>query len=419
MLGIEGIMNQPEALKGLKVLDIATLFAAPGIATILGDFGADVIKVDHPKGDDIRRMGWQKDGFSMWSLLISRNKRNITLDLSTVLGQDALKQLIVDADVLIENFRVGTLERWNLSPEILHQINPRLIIVRTTGFGQYGPYASQAGFGTAAEAMSGFAHINGYPDGPPTLPPSALADGVAGITGTYGVMIALWWRDHNGGTGQVIDLSLYEPLFSLLGIQTPVYDQLGVVQGRIGNALPFSAPRNTYRAKDGHWLAVSGTTQSVAERIMHIVGHPELIDEPWFSDQPGRLAHSEELDEVISKWIGEHLAQEAIEIFRAGNAVIAPIYSIVECLEDPQFIARDTVVSINHPNLGQVRVPAPVPKLTKTPGRIRHLGTEIGSDNDEILIGQLGLTANQIESMAQSRERKSVSDPIQGAVINK
>jgi crotonobetainyl-CoA:carnitine CoA-transferase CaiB-like acyl-CoA transferase len=361
-------------------------------------------------------MGWQKDGYSMWSLLISRNKRNITLDLSTELGQDLLKKLVMDADVLLENFRTGTLERWNLSPSILHEINPKLIIVRTTGFGGYGPYSDQPGFGTAAEAMSGFAHCNGYPDGPPTLPPSALADGVAGLTGTYAVMIALWWRDHNGGTGQVIDLSLYEPLFSLLGIQTPVYDQLGFIQERVGNTLPFSAPRNTYKSADGRWLAISGTSQSIAERIMRIVGHPEICDEPWFKDQTGRVANSAVLDELISKWIVEHTSEEAIRIFREGDAVIAPIYSIVECLQDPQFIARETVIKVDHPKLGPVQIPAPVPKLSATPGRVRHLGADLGSDNQDILVDHLNLTQEQLSEIQTGWMKKKLVDTNQEKV---
>ena len=391
----------PEALRGLRVLDIATLFAGPGIASILSDFGADVIKVDHPRGDDIRRMGWQKDGHSLWSLLVSRNKRCITLNLSRRPAQEILKRLVVDADVLVENFRTGTLEKWNLGPEVLHEINPKLVIVRTTGFGQTGPYSAKAGFGTAAEAMSGFAFMNGYADGPPTLPPSALADAVAGLAGTYAVMIALWWRDHNGGTGQVVDLSLLEPLFSIIGILAPVYDQLGVVQERIGNSLPFAAPRNTYRAADGRWLAVSGTSQSVAERIMHIVGRPDICDEPWFADQTGRVAHAAELDAAIAAWIGTHSSEEAIDAFEQGQAVIAPIYSIADCFVDPHYIAREIIVPVEHPQLGPVRVPNSVPRLSKTPGRIRHLGPNLGEHNAEILGGQLGLSRAELEELRQ------------------
>lgn len=400
----------PEALSGLKVIDIATLFAGPGIATTLGDFGADVIKVDHPRGDDIRRMGWQKDGHSLWSLVVSRNKRSITLDLSMSSGQDVLKQLVADADVLVENFRTGTLERWNLSPDILHSINPGLVIVRTTGFGQTGPYAQQPGFGTAAEAMSGFAFSNGYPDGPPTLPPSALADAVAGITGTYAVMIALWWRDH-GGTGQIIDLSLFEPLFSILGIQVPVYDQLGLIQERLGNALPFSAPRNVYRAQDDKWLALSGTSQSVAERIMHLVGRPDIVREPWFRDQTGRLAHAKELDEAIQDWVGQRPSEEVLRIFREGNAVIAPIYSVADCFVDPQYIARDVITTVDHPDLGPVRVPSPVPRLSETPGRIKHLGRDLGADNEDVLLGDLGITRHAYEQLQDEAGAKGASAP--------
>lgn len=396
-----------QALKGLRILDIATLFAAPGVASILSDFGAEVIKVDHPKGDDIRRMGWQKDGYSLWSLLVSRNKRSITLNLSKKSGQEILKKLIVDTDILIENFRTGTLEKWNLSPAVLHEINPGLIILRTTGFGQTGPYATQAGFGTAAEAMSGFAFINGYPDGPPTLPPSALADAVAGLTGTYAVMIALYWRDMNGGTGQVVDLSLFEPLFSILGIMAPVYDQLGIIQERVGNALPFAAPRNTYQAKDGVWLAVSGTSQSVAERIMEIIGRQEISEEPWFKDQPGRLAHAAELDAAISAWIKEHDAQHVVEAFKAGNAVVAPIYSIADCFVDPQFIARNAIIDVKHPVLGNVKVPSPVPHFDKTPGHIEHLGVDLGKHNEEVLIGELGLTRAEYEEATKVDEAGS------------
>jgi crotonobetainyl-CoA:carnitine CoA-transferase CaiB-like acyl-CoA transferase len=223
-------------------------------------------------------------------------------------------------------------------------------------------------------------------------------------------MIALWWRDHNGGTGQVIDLSLYEPLFSLLGIQTPVYDQLGFIQERVGNTLPFSAPRNTYKSADGRWLAISGTSQSIAERIMRIVGHPEICDEPWFKDQTGRVANSAVLDELISKWIVEHTSEEAIRIFREGDAVIAPIYSIVDCLQDPQFIARETVIKVDHPKLGPVQIPAPVPKLSATPGRVRHLGADLGSDNQDILVDHLNLTQEQLSEIQTGWMKKKSVD---------
>ena len=248
---------QPLPLEGIRVVDAASLFAGPVIATMLGDFGADVIKVEHPTGDSLRKLGWQKDGVSLWWALIARNKRSVTLKLSDPKGAEAMKRLLATADVFVENFRTGTLEQWGLGWDVVHELNPRLVMVRTTGFGQDGPYARRPGFGTLAESMSGYAHINGFPDGPPTLPPFALGDSVAALTGAFAAMAALWWREH-GGTGQAIDLSIYEPLFWILGPQASVYDQLGIVQNRTGNRAPFTAPRNAYQARDGRWLGLSG-----------------------------------------------------------------------------------------------------------------------------------------------------------------
>lgn len=383
----------PRPLEGLRVIDAATLFAGPVIGCLMGDFGADVIKVEHPRGDGLRSMGWNKDGVSLWWALVSRNKRCVTLKLSHADGQEVMKRLVADADVLVENFRPGTLERWNLGPEVLHEINPALVLVRTTGFGQTGPYSSRPGFGTLAESISGYAHINGWPDGPPTLPPFALGDGIAALTGTFAAMFALWWREHGGkGRGQVIDLSIYEPLFWMLGPQALVYDQLGIVQGRTGNRAPFTAPRNAYRARDGRWLGLSGSAQSIAERVMRIVGREDLIDEPWFADHTGRLEHVDELDDVIQAWIGERTAEEVLDAFAEMHGAIAPIYSIADIFEDPHYQARDTVTTIDHPELGQLRMQGVVPRLSLTPGRIDHPGPELGEHNEEIYIGELGLT---------------------------
>ena len=294
----------PLALEGVRVVDAASLFAGPVICTMLGDHGADVIKVEHPSGDNLRKLGWEKDGVSLWWALIGRNKRSVTLKLSDPEGAEAMKKLLATADVFVENFRTGTLERWGLGPDVLHEINPGLVIVRTTGFGQTGPYATRPGFGTLAESISGYAHINGFPDGPPTLPPFALGDGVAALTGAFAAMMALRWRE-NGGSGQVIDLSIYEPLFWILGPQASVYDQLGIVHNRTGNRAPFTAPRNAYLSKDGRWLGLSGSSQSIAERVMRLVGKPEMVDEPWFQNHAGRLEHQDELDEAIAAWIAE------------------------------------------------------------------------------------------------------------------
>ncbi len=385
-------------LKGLRVLDLATLFAGPVIATLMGDYGADVIKVEHPRGDSLRGLGWSKDGHSLWWLMCARNKRPITLDLSTSQGATIAKELVSGSDVVIENFRPGTMERWGLGWEDLKAINPRLVMVRTTGFGQTGPYSARAGFGTLAESMSGYAHLNGYPDGPPTLPPFALGDGVAALTGVSAVMFALYERDARGsGEGQWIDLSIYEPLFSILGPQALVYDQLGVVQSRTGNRAPFTAPRNAYQAADGTWLGMSASAQSVAERVMHIVGRPELIDEPWFASHAGRIQHADLLDEEIGTWIAERTSEEVVEIFAREGAAIAPIYSIADCFADPQYIARETIATVEHPDLGPVRMPNIVPRLSRTPGAITRLGGELGECNEEVYVDELGHDPAELE----------------------
>ena len=392
--------STPLPLEGIRVVDCATLFAGPVIASIMGDYGADVIKVEHPRGDGLRSMGWNKDGVSLWWALVARNKRCITLKLSDPGGGALLKQLVEGADVLIENFRPGTMERWGLGPDVLFELNPGLVMVRTTGFGQTGPYANMPGFGTLAESISGFAHINGWPDKPPALPPFALGDGVAALTGCFAVMFALWWREHGGnGAGQVIDLSIYEPLFSILGPQVLVYDKLGIVQGRTGNSAPFAAPRNAYQAKDGRWLGLSASAQSIAERVMKIVGREDLIDEPWFADHGGRVEHAEELDAIIQEWIGRHTTEEVLETFAEHEAAIAPIYSIEDIVKDPQYLARETITTVDHPLLGPLRMQNVIPKLSATPGRIKHAGPEIGAHNEEVYLGELGLSREELEEL--------------------
>ena len=382
-------------LEGIKVVDSATIFAGPVLATLLGDFGADVIKVEHPDGDSLRTMGWEKDGVSFWWAFANRNKRGVTVRLSDPRGAQILKELVADADVYIENFRPGKLESWGLGWDVLSAINPRLVMVRTTAFGQEGPYSHRPGFGTLAEAMSGFAAINGEPDGPPTLPPFALADGVASMIGAYATMVALFNRDRTG-KGQMIDLAIYEPLFWLLGPQALVYDQLGVVQGRTGNRAPFTSPRNTYKAKDGRWLALSASSQSIAERTMMIIGRPDLIEKPWFSDHVGRLENQDELDEAIGLFIAERSTEEVLTAFEKGDAAIAPIYDIADIFNDPQFIERKTIVSVEHPKLGPLMMPNVIPTLSETPGSIRSCGPELGEHNRQILVEQLGYSERDL-----------------------
>lgn len=383
-------------LAGLRVIDAGVLFAGPVIGTLLADFGADVIKVEHPRGDALRTLGWQKNGVSLWWAFVSRNKRLVTADLSTSQGAELLKELVREADVLIESYRPGTFERSGLGPEVLSKINPRLVIVRTSGFGQTGPYSPRPGFGTVAESISGFAHINGQPDGPPTLPPFALGDGVASLFGTFAAMFALYHRDSHAAPGQVIDLAIYEPLFWLLGPQALVYDQLGIVQGRTGSSTEWTAPRNAYQASDGRWLGLSASSQSIAERVMRLVGHPEVIDEPWFADHTGRVENQKMLDRYIGEWIGRHSSDEVLAAFEGAHAVIGPIYSIADIFKDPQYIARETITTVDDPKLGPARVQNAVPRMTATPGRVRHLGGELGQDNQAIFGGELGHSAAEL-----------------------
>ncbi|MFJ9208956.1 CaiB/BaiF CoA transferase family protein [Streptomyces sp. NPDC102264] len=385
-------------LTGLRVLDLATLFAGPLAATMLGDFGAEVIKIEHPtRPDPSRGHGPAKDGVGLWWKLLGRNKRPITLDLSTPDGRDLLLRLAAGADVIIENFRPGTLEKWGLGWEELSAANPRLVLARVTGFGQFGPYSHRAGFGTLAEAMSGFAAVTGEPDGPPTLPPFGLADSIAALTTAYAVMTALSGRAVTG-RGQVVDLAIIEPILTVLGPQPLWYDQLGYVQPRTGNRSRNNAPRNTYRTADGSWLAVSTSAQSIAERVMRLVGRPELIEEPWFTTGSGRADHADVLDDAVGDWMARHTREEAMAEFEKAEAAVAPVYDIRDVMADPQYQALDTVTEVPDPELGPLRMQNVLFRLSETPGAIRWAGRPHGADTDSVL-AELGLSRPEIAAL--------------------
>lgn len=392
--------NENGPLKGIRVLDAATLFAAPTIAMVMGDFGADVIKIEHPRGDPVRLHGHAKNGAPLWWKMLARNKRNITLDLSKSEGHGLMLKLVSTADVLIENFRPGTLERWDLGPDQLVEVNPRLVMVRVTGFGQFGPYAHRAGFGTLAESMSGFAHITGEPDGPPTLPPFGLADGITGLAGVGAVMFALYHRDARGGCGQVIDLALIEPILTILGSQPTVYDQLGIVQHRTGNRSFNNAPRNSYRTLDGRWVAISTSAQSIAERVMRLVGHPEYIDEPWFRSGRERAKHADELDAAVGGWIAQHPMEEVVRRFEEAEAAVAPIYDVSDVMKDPQYQALGSIVSVPDAELGRVKMQNVMFRMSRTPGGIRRTGCGLGQDNEEVY-GELGISREQLADLRE------------------
>ena len=389
-------------LEGIRVLDVSTILAGPLCCQLLGDFGADVVKIEHPRfGDNMRGHGQQKDGVPLWWKEVSRNKRTVGLDLGKPEGAEVFRQLAAQVDVVVENFRPGTFERWGIGPDVLHAINPGLVLVRLTGFGQTGPYSARAGFGTLAEAMSGFAALTGDADGPPTLPSFGLADSICGIAASSAVLMALRHREVQGGTGQVIDLSILEPIMTAVGPAPTVYQQLGTVEQRHGNRSTNNAPRNTYRTKDGSWVAVSTSAQSIAERVMQLVGHPEVIADPWFATGRGRVQHVDELDDYVGGWIAQRDRTEVLAAFAEAGAAIAPVYDARDLVEDPHVRETQMLVEVPDDDLGPLLMHNVMWRMSATPGSIRFTGRELGADTDEVL-GGVGLDAGRIEELREA-----------------
>ena len=387
-------------LQGLRVIDAATVIAGPTIGMLMGDFGADVIKVEHPRGDVLRETGQKKDGVGLWFKMANRNKRCVTLNFSHEKGQALFKELVKTADVLIENFRTGTMEKWGLGWEDLKKINPRLVMVRVTGFGQTGPYKNRPGFGTIAEAFSGFASITGVPDGPPTLPNFGLADGVAAAYGTFAAMFALYHRDAQGsGEGQYIDLSIYEPLFQVMGPQPMEYDQLGVIQQRWGNRSKNNAPRNTYQSKDGHWVAISTNSPAIVTRVLTLCGGPEVAADPRFQTPQDRVKHIDEIDGIVAGWISRHDLKTVLDEFEKAEAAIGPAYTIDQIYQDPQYQARGDIIEIEDEDLGKLRMTNAFPFMSETPAQVRHPGQRKGQSNEEILCGELGVSKEELAKL--------------------
>lgn len=391
-------------LEGVKVVDASTLFAGPMAAMHLGDMGADVVKVEHPnRPDPARGHGPSKDGQNLWWKTLGRNKRTVAIDLHTDGGREAFLRLTRTADVVIENFRPGTLERWGLDYATLSAQNPGLVLARVTGFGQIGPYRRRPGFGTLAEAMSGFASSTGEPDGPPTLPPFGLADGVASLATAYAIMVALHSREREG-VGQVVDVAIIEPILAMLGPQITRWDQLGTAQPRTGNRSVNNAPRNAYRTADGSWVAVSTSAQSIAERVVTLVGRPELAEEPWFSSGAARAEHADLLDDAVGGWIARHSREEVVAAFEAAEAAVAPIYDPADIVADPQFNALGTIHRIHDEDLGEIAMQGPLFRLSRDDASIAFTGRAHGADTDAVL-RDLGYTA---EETAALRENGSI-----------
>ncbi len=383
--------DQPDTalpLAGIRILELANVVAGPSIGAHLSDFGAEVVKVERPgEGDASRAMGEAVGDRSAWWLCIGRNKRTVALDLKREADREAFLRLAAEADAVVESFRPGVLERLGLAPERLHEVNPRLVVVRISAFGQSGPYAGRPGFGTLAEAFSGLADISGYADRPPLLPPIALADQVAGLFGTWSLLAALYHRDVHGGPGQTIDVSLYESVLSLLGPLPTLYRHNGTLLERHGSRLSFSSPRNVYRTRDGRHFAISGTAPSAAERVVRIVGGEALLADRRFATHAARAEHADALDELVAAWIAERDLAEVERRFEEHNAAGIRVIDMADAAEDPHYAARAAVVAVPDAELGEVLMTAPVPRMSATPGRIAHAGRALGADDADVLAG--------------------------------
>jgi len=371
--GVPGPADGP--LHDLRVVDLATVVAGPGCARYLADFGADVIKVERPgSGDTTRAMGWTDPGddVTLWWKLLGRNKRSVVLDLKDEGDVASLRRLLATADVLVENFRPGTLERLGLDPTDLIAANPGLVVTRVSGFGQDGPYAGRPGFATLAEAMSGFAAINGEPDGGPLLPPIALTDEVTALTAAFATMVAL-----HSGVGQVVDVNLLESLFQLMGPLMSNWRLNGDLQTRLGSGIPYTVPRGTYRCSDDQWVAISTSAESVAQRVMEIVG---LAGDPRFEGFAGRVAHRDEVDARVAEWCAARPLAEVLEVFEAAHAAAAPVYDMAGLAADPHAVARGIVTEVDG-----VPMQGLVARLSATPGRVRWAGRPLGADTEAVL----------------------------------
>jgi len=369
-------------LHDVRVLDLSRLVAGNMLTVFLADFGADVIKIERESGDDLRH--WREEGRAIYWKIYGRNKRSMVLDLKSDSGLATFRRLVRHSQVLVENFVPGGLEKMGLAPEALHQINPALIIARVSGWGQTGPYSHKPGFGTLVEAMSGFAALNGFADRPPVLPPLALADMIAGLYGAAGVLTALRVAERSG-RGQVIDLSLFEPIFSVIASEAAKSRLTGKPTERAGNQSTHVAPRNVYRCSDGKFVAMSGSMQAMAMRILDTIGRPELKSDPRFIDNDARVRHREELDGIIAAFIGARTQAENLALFEAAEVTVGPVCTAMELLDHPYALGREAVVELADADMGAIPMHNVVPRLTGTPGGFRRPAPGIGEHTQEIL----------------------------------
>ncbi|EER61462.1 Formyl-CoA transferase [Acidovorax delafieldii 2AN] len=385
----------PAALAGVRVVEMGQLIAGPFCGKTLGEFGADVVKIEAPgAGDPLRNWRLIKEGTSVWWQVQSRNKRSVALDLRQKEGQDIARQLIAEADVLVENFRPGTLEAWGMSPEELHRLNPGLVMLRISGYGQTGPYRDLPGFGAIGEAMGGLRHLTGEPGRVPVRVGVSIGDTLAALHGTIGVLTALYHRKVNGGQGQVIDVALHEAVFNVMESLVPEYSAFGVVREAAGSALPGIAPSNAYPCQDG-WVLVAGNGDSIFKRLMDAIGRPDLGAAADLADNAGRVARVHEIDAAIGAWSAQHSVQQVLDVLGAARVPAGKVYTAKDIVEDPHYRARDMLLTQETRDGYSVEVPGIVPKLSATPGTIRNSAPHLGDDTDAVLT-EAGLTAEQI-----------------------
>jgi formyl-CoA transferase len=406
--------NPKGPLAGIKVLELGTLIAGPFCARMLGEFGADVIKIESPQGGDpIRQWRVLKDGNSLWWSIQSRNKKSITLNMKDKRAQDIARRLALDADIVIENYRPGVLEKWDLGYEQLKAINPALIMVRLSGYGQTGPMRDAPGFGAIGESMGGIRYVSGHPDRPPVRIGISIGDSIASLHGAMGALMALRHRDVTGGRwngqtgeackagqGQMVDVALYEAVFNMMESLVPEYDHAGVVRERTGGALPGIVPSNTYTTADGENIVIAGNGDAIFKRLMSAIGREDMATDPQLANNAGRVLRTQEIDDAIQAWCNSQRIDTALAALQAADVPVSKIYSVRDMLQDPQFLARQMFEQHLFKDGTPVKLPAVTPKLSETPGGTRWIGPELGEHTDEVLAA-LGYSAEQIAALRQ------------------
>lgn len=395
--------NGARPLDGVRVVEMGSLLAGPFCGQLLGDFGAEVIKVEPPgKGDPMRLWGRQrKNGHTLWWPIIARNKKSVTLNLREEEGQKIARKLIAEADVVVENFRPGTMERWGLGYEDLSRENPGLVMVRVSGYGQTGPYRDQAGFGVIGEAMGGIRHITGYPDQPPPRVGVSLGDSLAATFGALGALTALYNREKHGGRGQVVDVGIYEAILALMESTIPEYALTGHVRGRTGSILPFVAPSNIYPTNEGDYVLIGGNADTVFRRLAGAVGHPEWAENERYATHNARGENQQELDGMISDWTEKRTVEEVIEVMAEAGVPAGKVFTAKDMVDDPHYAARENIVTVEDPKIGEFPMQNVVPRLSGTPGEVRWTGPALGQHNEEVYGEILGLSKEEQRTLAE------------------